>query len=186
MAATQTAVSHTTRAEAAAISGFPTSPKAGRKRKWNAQRHRRGGRQWAGMASATAVLVVGVGLAGCTTTNSPSNSPYLDRFPLVLVALCEPRLRDGASVVLPTVPQIVERLRPLESCRDLAGAAVNFHIEYLARTKLQVRDPEADGDAKTDWQRAAPVATTVRFTLVRDEYLAMLPSRRPAMPSSTA
>lgn len=99
---------------------------------------------------------------------------------LVLVALCEPRLRDGASVVLPTVPQIVERLRALESCRGLTRAAVNFHIDYLARTKLRVRDPEAEGDAKADWQRAALVATALRFDLVRDEHLAMLPSRRPA------
>lgn len=97
---------------------------------------------------------------------------------LVLVALCEPRLRDGASVVLPTVSQIVERLHPLESCRDLTRTAVNFHIDYLARIKLRVRDPETDGDARADWQRAALVATAVRFNLVREEHLAMLPSRR--------
>lgn len=82
----------------------------------------------------------------------------------------------------------MEQLHPLESCRDLTRTAVNFHIDYVARTKLRVRDPQGDGDAKADWQRAALVATALRFNLVRDEHLAMLPSRRPAtsMPSATA
>ncbi|MEY9934506.1 hypothetical protein ABH926_009174 [Catenulispora sp. GP43] len=99
---------------------------------------------------------------------------------LVLVALCEPRLRDGASVVLPSVPQIVERLRGLESCRDLTRSAINFHIDYLARTKLRVRDVAPDSgekEDKADWQRAALVSTALRFNLVREEHLSLLPSR---------
>lgn len=106
------------------------------------------------------------------------NSKYF----LVLVALCEPRLRDGASVVLPSVPQIVERLRSLESCRDLSRSAVNFHIDYLARSKLRVRTGAGDGgerEEKADWQRAAIVSTALRFNLVREEHLSMLPSRIP-------
>ena len=99
---------------------------------------------------------------------------------LVLVALCEPRLRNGASVMLPSVPQIVERLRQLESCRDLTRSAVNFHIDYLARSKLRVRDAAAEGgEEKADWQRAALVSTALRFNLVREEHLGLLPSRMP-------
>jgi hypothetical protein len=101
---------------------------------------------------------------------------------LVLVALCEPRLRDSASVVLPSVPQIVERLKGLESCRDLTRSAVNFHIDYLARSKLRVRSVTAEGgekEEKADWQRAAIVSTALRFNLVREEHLSRLPSRTP-------
>jgi hypothetical protein len=103
---------------------------------------------------------------------------------LVLVALCEPRLRDGASVVLPSVPQIVERLRDLDSCRDLTRSAVNFHIDYLARSRLRVRTGAAENgerEPKADWQRAAIVSTALRFNLVREEHLTLLPSRTPRL-----
>lgn len=92
---------------------------------------------------------------------------------LVLVALCEPRLRDAAAVAIPTVPEIIERLSGLESCRDLSRSAVNFHIDYLAGTKLRVKEP-GEG-AKADWQRAALVSLVLRFNLVREEHLALLP-----------
>lgn len=51
---------------------------------------------------------------------------------LILLALCEPRLRDSSTVALPTVGVIVDRLRPLESCQALTRAAVNYHIDYPA------------------------------------------------------
>lgn len=92
---------------------------------------------------------------------------------LVLVALCEPRLRDAAAVAIPTVPEIIDRLSGLESCRDLSRSAVNFHIDYLAGTKLRVKEP-GEG-AKADWQRAALVSLVLRFNLVREEHLALLP-----------
>lgn len=38
---------------------------------------------------------------------------------LILVALCEPRLRDESVIAVPTTPQIVERLR---NCRGTAGS----------------------------------------------------------------
>ncbi|TKK91099.1 serine/threonine protein kinase [Herbidospora galbida] len=87
---------------------------------------------------------------------------------LVLVALCEPRLRDCASTVIPTVPQILDRI----GATDLTRAGVNFHIDYLARTKLRVRH---DGEAgKADWQRASLVSIALRFDLVREEHLKLL------------
>jgi hypothetical protein len=123
-----------------------------------------------------------------TTVGQPTGTQTLAAFPLdetakyflVLVALCEPRLRDMSSAYLPTVPEIVERLRGLPSCRDVTRSAVNFHIEYLARTKLRVKSStgEAGSGGKADWQRAALVALALRFNLVREEHLALLPSRR--------
>jgi hypothetical protein len=97
---------------------------------------------------------------------------------LVLVALCEPRLRDRSPVAIPTVPEIVARLRPLDGCQDLTRAAVNFHIDYLARSKLRVKEPDGTGQAaRADWQRAALVSVALRFDVVREEHLALLPSR---------
>jgi hypothetical protein len=97
---------------------------------------------------------------------------------LILVALCEPRLKDPASTVIPTVPQLLDRLADHPARSDLTRAAVNFHIQYLARTKLRVRDPEESG--KADWQRAALVSLALRFNLVRPEHLTLLPADRGA------
>jgi hypothetical protein len=86
----------------------------------------------------------------------------------VLVALCEPRLREPSSTVLPNVPQLLERLPEGAFTRSSIG----FHIEYLARDKLRVREPSQPGRA--DWQRSALVALALRFDLVREEHLALL------------
>lgn len=93
---------------------------------------------------------------------------------LVLVALCEPRLGDASSMVIPHTSDIVERLRHLDSCRSLTRAAVNFHIDYLAG-KLRVK--EQDGHApgsRANWQREAMVSRALRFGLVRQEHLKLL------------
>ncbi|MGH8906425.1 MAG: serine/threonine protein kinase [Egibacteraceae bacterium] len=98
---------------------------------------------------------------------------------LILVAMCEPRLRDASTVALPTVPEIIDRLSPLESCQALTRAAVNYHIDYLARVKLRVKDPAAGEaePARLEWKREALVSLAVRFNLVREEHLALLPRR---------
>ncbi|MGI5486763.1 hypothetical protein [Microtetraspora malaysiensis] len=91
---------------------------------------------------------------------------------LVLVALCEPRLRDCSSPVIPTVPEVLDRLRSAPGGVELTRPAVNFHIDYLARTKLRVK--EASGTRKADWQRAALVSVALRFDLVTEDHLALL------------
>jgi hypothetical protein len=97
---------------------------------------------------------------------------------LILVALCEPQLRNSPSVMIPTVNQIVDRLSILESCRALTREAVHFHIEYLATQKLRVKPSSFDaGSPKANWQRAALVSLALRFNLVREDHLALLPSR---------
>ncbi len=95
---------------------------------------------------------------------------------LVLVALCEPRLRDCTAQVIRTVPEILERLSGCPTAAGLTRSAVNFHIDYLARAKLRVKVPAVDDPAgKADWQRAALVALALQFDLVRHEHLALLP-----------
>jgi hypothetical protein len=88
----------------------------------------------------------------------------------ILVALCEPRLRDPASSRIPTIPEIIDRLPELA----LSRTAVGFHIGYLAEKKLHVKGPQAE-DGKADWQRHALVSLALRFNLVTSEHLALLP-----------
>ncbi|RJL31873.1 FHA domain-containing protein [Bailinhaonella thermotolerans] len=87
---------------------------------------------------------------------------------LVLVALCEPRLRDPATAVIPGTPQLQERL----SRYGLSRKAIAFQIEYLATRKLRIKETGEGG--KADWQRAALVATALRYDLVRAEHLDLL------------
>jgi hypothetical protein len=96
---------------------------------------------------------------------------------LILVALCEPRLRDSSTVALPTADEVVQRLREHPSCGDLTRAAVNHHIDYLAVTKLRVKDPRPGAGERLDWKREALVSIALRFGLVRDEHRRLLPAR---------
>jgi len=94
---------------------------------------------------------------------------------LVLLAMCEPRLRDESSVAVPSVPAVVRRLRDLPSCADITPAAVTFHIDYLARIKLRLRDGEAARRGES--RGASLVGTALRFNLIREEHLVHLPPR---------
>ncbi|QNP68616.1 serine/threonine protein kinase [Streptomyces roseirectus] len=97
---------------------------------------------------------------------------------LVLVALCEPRLRDPADTTLPGAGDIADRLRPLDSCRGLTRSAVNYHIDYLAFAKLRL--DTGDDPGGTGAKRARLASLALRFGLVREEHLALLPSRKGA------
>jgi hypothetical protein len=102
---------------------------------------------------------------------------YTAKYFLVLVALCEPRLRDQPNHDVPTASQVAERLRPLPGCADLTRSAVNFHIDYLARTKLRFRPDADEPGGRMEGKRAALAALALRLDLVREEHLALLPSR---------
>ncbi|OUC95073.1 serine/threonine protein kinase [Streptosporangium minutum] len=114
--------------------------------------------------------------AEVTTGGEPTIAGFsLDasaKYFLILVALCEPRLRNCSSSVIPTVPEVLERLHLVPGCETLTRAAVNFHIDYLAREKLRVKP--SSGSRKADWQRTALVSVALRFDLVREEHLALL------------
>ncbi|GAB1640584.1 FHA domain-containing protein [Krasilnikovia sp. MM14-A1259] len=91
---------------------------------------------------------------------------------LVLVALCEPRLRDLSTVAVPTTPQVVERLRRHPDHAGITASAVGFHIDYLAGSKLRVKPPHHQ---RLDWKRETLVSVALRFGLVRESHLALLP-----------
>ncbi|WP_267241861.1 serine/threonine protein kinase [Streptomyces sp. PR69] len=104
---------------------------------------------------------------------------------LVLVALCEPRLRDESAVAVPTTPQVVERLGDHPACRRLTARAVTAHIDYLAEEKLRISTPaetEPQRAARRNGKREAVVGLALRFGLVREEHLALLPPRTGAGP----
>jgi hypothetical protein len=115
-----------------------------------------------------------------TATVSPFSLNEEATYFLVLVALCEPRLRDLSSVAVPTTPQVVERLRQHPEHRQLTASAVGFHIDYLAETKLRIRPPSQQG--RLDWKREMLVSVCLRFGLVQERHLARLPA--PAVSSA--
>lgn len=120
------------------------------------------------------------GAGTATTASFPLDATA--KYFLVLVALCEPRLRGDALAPLPTVGQVARRLRPLPGCAELTPRAVDFHIDYLARTKLRLnREDHRSGFAG---RREAVVAFSLRFGLVRDEHLESLPPRAPGGPET--
>lgn len=92
---------------------------------------------------------------------------------LVLVALCEPWLRDRSPVAVPTTPEVVERLRGHPACGRLTARAVSSHIDYLAEEKLRIGAPGERHNGKRD----AVVGLALRFGIVREDHLALLPSR---------
>ncbi|MFE7762564.1 serine/threonine protein kinase [Streptomyces sp. NPDC057438] len=99
---------------------------------------------------------------------------------LVLVALCEPRLRDESAVAVPTTPQVVERLRTCPEYGGLTARAVSSHIAYLAEEKLRLDVPaaiEPGQGARRNGKREAIVGLALRFGLVHEEHLALLPPR---------
>ncbi|MDL5199346.1 serine/threonine protein kinase [Streptomyces sp. ALI-76-A] len=118
-------------------------------------------------------------------TVSPFSLDPTSKYFLVLVALCEPRLRSSSGAALPGAGEIVERLRPLESCRDLTRSAVNYHIDYLTSAKLRLRtvhedDLTANGPkdgGRVGAKREDLVTLALRFNLVHEEHLALLPRR---------
>ncbi|MGK5545148.1 serine/threonine protein kinase [Streptomyces sp. URMC 127] len=102
---------------------------------------------------------------------------------LVLVALCEPRLRDESPVAVPTTPQIVERLRGHPACGRLTARAVSSHIDYLAEEKMRISAPagaDPRREARRNGKRETIVGLALRFGLVREEHLALLPPRAAA------
>jgi hypothetical protein len=94
------------------------------------------------------------------------------RYYMVLVCLCEPRLRDCGTAAVPTPGQVCQRLSGFADDRALTRSAVNYHIDYLTK-KLDVRTPA--GQAWT-WKRETLVRLALKFDLVRPEHLGLLPS----------
>ncbi|WP_406194343.1 serine/threonine protein kinase [Kitasatospora sp. NBC_01560] len=128
-----------------------------------------------------AYLDGGPGPDGGEPTVSPFALDPTSKYFLVLLALCEPRLRSPSAALVPGATEVVSRLRALPACRELTRSAVNYHIDYLVATKLRLREsPEESPEAaaRGGGKREELVALALRFDLVREEHLALLPPRR--------
>ncbi|MFD5253576.1 FHA domain-containing protein [Streptomyces bobili] len=99
------------------------------------------------------------------------------RYFAVLTALCEPRLRGAPHAPLPTVDEVVKRLRP--SWPAAGRSSVAWNIDYLA-VKLRLRpgpDTAMPGQ-RLNGKKESLVSLALRFDLVREEDL--LPLDAPA------
>jgi serine/threonine-protein kinase len=94
----------------------------------------------------------------------------------VLVTLCEPRLRGSSMAAVPSVREVVERLKRTDRFKGANRSNINYHIDYLADQKLPISHwaKYVDG-GRMHSKREALVAFALRFDLVREEHLALLP-----------
>ncbi|WP_330240456.1 FHA domain-containing protein [Streptomyces sp. NBC_00525] len=98
------------------------------------------------------------------------------RYFTVLAALCEPRLRGEPYAPLPTVDQVVERLRPVWPAAN--RAAVQWNIDYLAvKLRLKPGPDSCESGPRLNGKKDTLVALALRFDLVREDDLDAL---RPA------
>ncbi|MGW6456384.1 FHA domain-containing protein [Streptomyces sp. NPDC055078] len=112
---------------------------------------------------------------------APDGEPTAHAFPLdrtkryflVLVALCEPRLRGEPHAAVPTVERIGHRLRPIWPA--VTTAAVQWNIDYLA-VKLRLKAPPeaAAGGPRLNGKKGTLVSLALRFDLVREDDLGLL------------
>ncbi|MFD4114424.1 FHA domain-containing protein [Streptomyces niveus] len=95
------------------------------------------------------------------------------RYFLVLAALCEARLRGAPHAPLPTVDQVVDRLRPLWP--TASRTAVQWNIDYLA-VKFRMKQPpeSAACGPRLNGKKESLVSLALRFDLVREAELAVL------------
>lgn len=119
-------------------------------------------------------------LAPGTSTTATFPLDRSAKYFLVLVALCEPRLRGVLLAPPPTDRQVVGRLHRVPGCENLTARAVAFHIDYVARNKLHLRGDGTDPSSGSVVSRESLVAFALKFGLVREEHLSLLPDRRRA------
>ncbi|WP_192583050.1 FHA domain-containing protein [Streptomyces albicerus] len=117
------------------------------------------------------------GLDGATTAPAFSVD-RTKRYFAVLAALCEPRLRGEPHAPLPTVDQVVERLRP--NWPAASRTSVQWNIDYLAvKLRLKPGPDTADTGPRLNGKKESLVSLALRFDLVREDDLLVLtePSR---------
>ncbi|MEY9860756.1 hypothetical protein ABH935_006393 [Catenulispora sp. GAS73] len=115
-------------------------------------------------------------------TSALTSSIHLDKaskYFAVLVALCEPRLRGSSMAAVPSVREVVARLKRIDQFKDANRSSINYHIDYLAVHKLPVRQwSKYMAGGRMHSKREALVAFALRFDLVSEEHLSLLPSAR--------
>jgi hypothetical protein len=116
------------------------------------------------------------GLDGATTAPAFSVD-RTKRYFAVLAALCEPRLRGEPHAPLPTVDQVVDRLRP--NWPSASRTSVQWNIDYLAvKLRLKPGPEEADTGPRLNGKKESLVSLALRFDLVREDDLVVLASAR--------
>ncbi|NED74841.1 FHA domain-containing protein [Streptomyces sp. SID9944] len=99
------------------------------------------------------------------------------RYFAVLAALCEPRLRGDPHAPLPTVDQVVDRLRPVWP--TASRASVQWNIDYLAvKLRLKPGPDTADTGPRLNGKKETLVSLALRFDLVRETDLTVLSAPR--------
>ncbi|WP_181139669.1 FHA domain-containing protein [Streptomyces sp. Ru71] len=112
--------------------------------------------------------------AGDGGTTAPAFSlDRTKRYFAVLAALCEPRLRCAPHAPLPTVDQVVERLRP--GWPAVSRTTVQWNIDYLAvKLRLKPGPDTADPGPRLNGKKESLVSLALRFDLVREDDLVVL------------
>ncbi|MEU5089591.1 FHA domain-containing protein [Streptomyces sp. NPDC021356] len=100
------------------------------------------------------------------------------RYFAVLAALCEPRLRGDPHAPLPTVDQVVERLRP--AWPAASRTSVQWNIDYLAvKLRLKPGPDTAETGPRLNGKKESLVSLALRFDLVREDDLVVLAAPPP-------
>ncbi|MDC0765864.1 FHA domain-containing protein [Streptomyces sp. HD] len=95
------------------------------------------------------------------------------RYFAVLAALCEPRLRGEPHAPLPTVEQLMERLRP--AWPTVSRSAVYWNIDYLTlKLRLRPGPDTAEPGQRVSGKKESLVSLALRFDLVREGDLVVL------------
>ncbi|WP_328769168.1 FHA domain-containing protein [Streptomyces sp. NBC_00286] len=120
------------------------------------------------------------GLSGATTAQAFALD-RTKRYFAVLAALCEPRLRGEPHAPLPTVDQLVERLRHTWPAAN--RSSVYWNIDYLAvKLRLRPAPDTAEPGPRLYGKKESLVSLALRFDLVREDDLVVLA----AVPSEVA
>lgn len=118
-------------------------------------------------------------LATQAPESSMANLDTTSKYFTVLVALCEPRLRGSSMAAVPTVQEVVGRLKEIDQFKDANRSSINYHIDYLADQKLPVSQWAKYVDkGRMHSKREALVAFALRFDLVKEEHLDLLPANQ--------
>ncbi|MEV5612844.1 FHA domain-containing protein [Streptomyces sp. NPDC052225] len=95
------------------------------------------------------------------------------RYYAVLAALCEPRLRGAPQAPLPTVEELVERLRP--AWPTVSRSSVYWNIDYLTlKLRLRPGPEDAEPGRRLSGKKESLVSLALRFDLVREDDLIVL------------
>ncbi|MGW1052857.1 hypothetical protein ACWDA8_20485 [Streptomyces sp. NPDC001130] len=93
----------------------------------------------------------------------------------VLVVLCETRLRRSPMAAVPSMQEVVDRLRLARGFEHASRSSMNYHIDYLRRCKLPLREwAMSVHNGRMHSKREALVSFALRHGMVPEEHLQLL------------